>query len=61
MKGIVLAGGSGTAALSRHARRLKAINADLRQTDDLLPAQHFNAVGDTRYSDHYNAGRSPRL
>ena len=38
MKGIVLAGGSGHAAASRHAVHLQAAAAGLRQADGVLPA-----------------------
>ena len=48
MKGIILAGGSGTRPAPDHARRVEAAHPGLRQADGLLPAQHPDAGGHPR-------------
>ena len=45
MKGIILAGGAGTAPLSADAHHQQTTAAGLRQTDDLLPALDAHAGG----------------
>ena len=55
MKGIILAGGSGTRLLSDHAGDQQAAAADLRQADDLLPAVGADAGRHPRDPDHLHA------
>src|SRR5262249_3640186 len=54
-------GRTGDAALSDHPRRQQAAPADLRQTDDLLPAGDADAGGDPRGPGDLDAGGHRRL
>jgi hypothetical protein len=60
MKGIILAGGSGTASI-RPRCHLEAAAAGLRQADDLLSAVHADAGGHPRDPDHLDAARPAEL
>ena len=59
LRGIILAGGSGHAAVSSDAVRLQATLAGIRQAHDLLPAQRAYAGGHSRDTRHLDA-RSTR-
>ena len=61
MKGIILAGGSGTPAAPDHPGHQQAAHAGLRQADDLLPALHADDGRHPRGAGHHDArgpGRS---
>ena len=60
MKGIILAGGVGHAAVSAHAGGQQAAAAGLRQADDLLPAVDADAGRHPRHPGHHDAARSGR-
>ena len=55
MKGIILAGGSGTRLLSADHQHQQAAATGVRQADDLLPALHVDAGGHPGDSDHQHA------
>ena len=57
MKGIILAGGSGNAALPPDDGGQQAAHARLQQADDLLPALHAHAGGHPGDPDHLHAPR----
>ena len=61
MKGIILAGGSGTRLHPGHAGCLQAAPARLRQADDLLPALGPHARRHPRDPRHLHPGRHPAL
>ena len=56
-KGIILAGGSGTQAVSTDADSQQAAHAGLRQTDDLLSPERAHALGHSGNPDHQHARR----
>ena len=55
MKGIILAGGSGTRLLPDDACGLEAALAGLRQADDLLSSDDADAGRHPRHPDHHDA------
>ena len=61
MKGIVLAGGSGIAPPSGHARGQQAAAADLQQADGVLPAVGADAGRYSRHPRDHHAARTGRL
>ncbi len=56
-KGIILAGWIGHAPVPDHHGPVETAFADLRQADDLLPAERPDAVGYPRDCDHHHARR----
>ena len=54
MRGIILAGGTGSRLAPDHCRHEQAAAAGLRQTDDLLPAVDADACGHPRHLGHHH-------